>query len=78
MQVNYESHGITATAWHNPETNQWRPRLSIFCPPDAHGEQLIKRPLFKTTYATEEEAERAGIAFGQQWIDDNKPDLPEE
>jgi hypothetical protein len=75
MDIPYKSHLITATAFLNPETNRWTPRLLIVS--EGGGIVRLERRLFKTSYPTETEAERAAVAFAEKCIDESNPDLPE-
>jgi len=39
-------------------------------------DKITHTPLiFKTRYATEQEALAAGLAYAEKWIDDGKPDI---
>jgi hypothetical protein len=75
MDLPYKSHLITATAVIDLETNRWTPRLLIVS--EGGGIARLERRLFKTSYPTEAEAERAAVAFAERCIDENNPDLPE-
>ena len=51
----------------------WKP--DIFVSYSEHGKTMLKSPQLDQTFASPNEAEKAGIEFVQKWIDDGKPDL---
>ena len=71
----YKSHLITSNPWLDPETKRWTPKVSIICPPEEAGTHLINRPVFKISFASEQQAQSEGVVIAQKWIDDGKPDL---
>jgi hypothetical protein len=70
-----KSHLIASTPWLDPETKRWTPKVSIICPAEEAGTQLINRPVFKINFASEQQARSEGVVFAQKWIDDGQPDL---
>lgn len=74
----YKSHLIASSPWLDPETKRWTPNVSIICPPEEAGTHLINRPVFKISFASEQQAQSEGVVFAQKWIDDGKPDLPQK
>jgi len=76
MDADYKEHHIIASAWHNPDG--WKPRLHIVWSesdktPITHTQFTIKQ-----RYATEEEAQQAGLSFAKKWIDDGKLPLADQ
>jgi hypothetical protein len=72
MDVDYKGHHIVALAWHNPDG--WKPHLDIAWS-ESDKTPITHRPFtIKKRYATEKEAQEAGLAYAKKWIDEGKPD----
>ena len=57
---------------HN--SDGFKPRVLVIVWGD--DDKITHTPLiFKTRYATEQEALAAGLAYAEKWIDDGKPDI---
>jgi hypothetical protein len=69
--VNYKGHRLVALTWRNGD-GKWKPDIQII---DLRrsDEYRIQLPAFGKEYATEKEAEQAGLTFAKKWIDNDKP-----
>jgi hypothetical protein len=68
--VNYKGYRIVALTWLT-EAGKWKPDIQIL---NGNGFR-IQLPAFGRQYATEKDAEHAGLAFAKKWIDDGKPPI---
>ena len=73
MEEIYKGHRITVSAWQISDTKQWQPKLQIIWREGT--DDAIKYPVITRYFATQSEAEIAGLAFARNWIDDGKPDF---
>jgi hypothetical protein len=71
MEQKYKRHLIMALPYCNRD-GKWKPDIHI-----AHlgnGDRFhIKLTTFSKNYASEKQAEEAGVSFAKQWIDKGKP-----
>jgi hypothetical protein len=71
--MNYKDHQIEVSVRGVDDPKGWSP--DIFVSYSEHGKGVLKSLRVDRTFATPNEAEKAGIEFAQKWIDDGKPDL---
>jgi hypothetical protein len=71
--MNYKDHQIEVSVRAVSDPHGWQPE--IFVSYTEHGKAVLQCPRMDQTFATPDEAEKAGIEFAQKWIDDGKPDL---
>jgi hypothetical protein len=69
--MNYKDHHIEVSVCA-AGSNGWMP--DIFVSYSEHSKGVLKSLRMDQTFATPHEAEQAGLAFAQKWIDDGKPD----
>jgi hypothetical protein len=69
--MNYKDHRIEVTVRAVDDPKGWRPDISVLY--SEHGKSVLNCPRMDQTFATPNEAEKAGIEFAQKWIDDGKP-----
>jgi hypothetical protein len=69
--MNYKKHRIEVSVLAAENPKGWRP--DIFVTYSEHGKGVLHCPRLAKTFATPDEAEKAGIEFAQKWIDDGKP-----
>jgi hypothetical protein len=67
---NYKRHDIHATALYVPDG--WKPHLYVIY--NEGDRRMIKNFTIDQIFATQEQAEQAGLPFAHKWIDDGKPD----
>jgi hypothetical protein len=76
MDEDYKGHHIQSVPRHLlPDSNRWTAQVLINWTDRSRKE--FRRFDVKRGFATQEEAEQAGLAFGRKWIDDGKPKLRE-
>jgi hypothetical protein len=69
----YKGHSIHPTVWHVADRGGWKPHVFVIY---SDGDQeIVKNFTIDRIFPTSEEAEQAGSAFAQKWIDDGKPNL---
>jgi hypothetical protein len=66
----YKEHRIEAFTRRLPDSNRWTAYVVVTWNPQESKQFDIRRG-----FATEEDAIRAALEFGQKWIDDGKPKL---
>jgi hypothetical protein len=71
--MNYKDHHIEVSVRAVNDPDGWRPDISVSY--SERGKAVLQCPRMDQTFATPDEAEKAGIEFAQKWIDDGKPDL---
>lgn len=72
MTEDYKAHKIQVCTWRNP--NGWTPDVQIT--DLSKGDTVHTMPLrLPQTYATEREAEQAGLSVAKKWIDNEKSAL---
>jgi hypothetical protein len=71
--MNYKGHHIEVSLQAVDDPKGWSP--GIFVSYSEHGKSVLKQLRMDQTFATPNEAEKAGVEFAQKWIDDGKPDL---
>jgi hypothetical protein len=71
MNSDYKGHDIHATGLYVPDG--WKPHLYVIY--SEGGRNMIKNFTIDQIFATQDQAEQAGLSFAQKWIDDGKPDL---
>jgi hypothetical protein len=72
--VNYKGHRIEVSV-HAVGGSKAGWVSDIFVSHSEHGKSVLKQLRMDQTFATPNEAEKAGVEFAQKWIDDGKPDL---
>ena len=76
MDEDYKGHHIQSVPRHLlPDSERWTAQVLINWT-DGRRKQF-RRFDVKRGFATEEEAELAGLTFARKWIDDGKPKLRE-
>lgn len=71
MDEDYKGHHLKSTARYLPDSNRWSAHVVINWTAGARKES--RQLDVKRGFATEEDAEQAGLAFAKKWIDDGKP-----
>jgi len=71
--VQYQKHSIKSAPQLLRHESRWQAKISIWW--EAHGAVTFKSFTFDLKYQTEKEADIHGIAFGQQIIDGNVPNI---
>jgi hypothetical protein len=71
MDENYKSHHIQSTARPILESGRWVPHVIITWM-SGSGEKIREFEV-KRGFATEEDAQQAGLTFARNWIDQGKP-----
>jgi oligoribonuclease (3'-5' exoribonuclease) len=69
--MNYKDHRIEVSVHAVNDPKGWRAEISVLY--REHGKSVLKTLRMDQTFATPNEAEKAGIEFVQKWIDDGKP-----
>jgi hypothetical protein len=72
MDEDYKGHHIQSTAKPIIESGRWIPHVVIRWMRGGVGEEFIQFDV-KRGFATEQDAEEAGVTFAKQWIDERKP-----
>jgi hypothetical protein len=75
MDEDYKGHRIQSVPRLLPDSNRWSAHVVINW--TAGSREEFRRFDVKRAFATQEEAEQAGLEFGKKWIDDGKPKLRE-
>jgi hypothetical protein len=76
MDEDYKGHHIQSLPRHLlPDSNRWTVHVVINWM--ARSREQFREFEVKRGFATQEEAEREGLAFAKKWIDDGKPPLRE-
>lgn len=57
------------------ETRRWWLRVSIVCPAAPGRPNREEKPVIVRSFFTEVDAEKAGVAFAKQWIDESESTL---
>ena len=70
--MNYKDHHIEVSARAAGDPDGWRP--DILCHTVNTVKGVLKSLRMDQTFASPNEAEKAGVEFAQKWIDDGKPD----
>jgi hypothetical protein len=71
MDEDYKGHHIKSTAGPIHESGRWVPHLVINW--IAGSREESREFDLKRGFATEQDAEEAGVTFAKKWIDDGKP-----
>ena len=76
MDEDYKGHHIQSVPRHLlPDSERWTALVVINWTSGPH--EQFRRFDVKRGFATQEEAEQAGLTFARKWIDDGKPKLRE-
>jgi hypothetical protein len=76
MDEDYKGHHIQSVPRHLlPDSDRWTAQVLVNWTDGRH--EQSRRFDVKRGFATQEEAEEAGLAFAKKWIDDGKPKLRE-
>jgi hypothetical protein len=76
MDEDYKGHHIQSVPRHLlPDSNRWTAHVVINW--TVRSREQFREFDVKRGFATQEEAEREGLAFAKKWIDDGKPPLRE-
>jgi len=68
--MDYKDHHIEVSIRAN--SNDWVP--DVYVSYSENGKSVLKSSRIDQTFASPQEADKAGLAFAQKWIDDGKPD----
>jgi hypothetical protein len=71
--MNYKGHRIEVSIRAVDDPKGWSPEISVLY--SEHGKNVLYCPRIDQTFATPDEAEKAGTKFAQNWIDVGKPNL---
>ncbi len=72
MEEPYKGHTIRITIEHDNNQFSWKPICRIL---DGGSQEFIKQLDWPLSYATPDQAEKAGLLVSKKWIDAGKPNL---
>ena len=73
MDADYKGHHIKSVARYLPDSDRWTAHVVINWTDRSH--ERFSQFDVKRGFATEEEAEQAGLELAKKWIDNGKPRL---